>query len=56
MPQDEKPVTKRVGPRRVRTEPAPGQTEEPVGEEPREENSEKETSTERLKRDKPPHY
>ena len=47
------PQVKKVGPRRVRMEPAPGQRDEPGPEvDPRESVE----NDERLKADKPPHY
>jgi hypothetical protein len=53
MAESKPPVSKKIGPRRVRTEAVPGQREEPV--------TPKDTKTppandDRLKADKPPHY
>lgn len=53
MPENKAPVSKKIGPRRIRTEPVPGQLEEP--------KALKDTQTpkandDRLKADKPPHY
>jgi hypothetical protein len=60
MTPSKKPITKKIGARRVRTEPVPGQTEEPtpVSEEPVSDKpgSPKGPNDERLKADKPPHY
>ena len=48
-----RPQVKRVGPRRVRTEPREGQVEEPdVGHE----ESHSGENDQRLRADKPPHY
>jgi len=47
------PVAKRVGPRRVRTEPLEGQQEEPDSEGGSQDSS---GNDDRLKADKPPHY
>gem|GEM_PF-1286765 len=51
--QSEKPVTKRVGPRRVRTEPVQGQLEEPDAPV---ESKDNDVNRDRLTKDKPPHY
>ncbi len=46
------PEVKKVGPRRVRTEPSEGQGEEPDHEGPHDSRE----NDDRLKADKPPHY
>jgi hypothetical protein len=53
MAESKPPVSKKIGPRRVRTEAVAGQLPEPV--------TQKDTKTppandDRLKADKPPHY
>lgn len=58
MTKDKTPVTKKIGPRRVRTEPVPGQQDEPLdeaGASPGDDTPEAENDA-RLKADKPPHY
>ena len=49
---NDRPETRKIGSRRVRTEPVAGQGEEPSGE--TEDTSG--ANDERLKADKPPHY
>jgi hypothetical protein len=54
MSTDKPPVTKKIGARRVRTEPVGGQRDEPTdkGEPGRPDSA----NDSRLKADKPPHY
>jgi hypothetical protein len=54
MAESDKPVTKRLGHRRVRTEPVKGQGPEPEPEKKPEDSDE--SARDRLTKDKPPHY
>ena len=61
MNPTDKPIIKRIGPRRVTTEPAQGQTAEPVDSDstdsdPTDSASTEDDNRDRLNRDKPPHY
>ncbi len=57
MAKSDKPVTKRLGPRRVRTEPVQGQGQEPQPDTRESEDPDQATThRDRLTKDKPPHY
>ena len=53
MPESKPPLSKKIGPRRIRTEPVPGQLEEPKA--PKDAKTPP-ANDDRLKADKPPHY
>ena len=53
MSSSPKPVTKKIGPRRVKTEPVKGQVSEPK---PERTDRTQDSNKDRLKAEKPPHY
>ena len=53
MSSSPKPVTKKIGPRRVKTEPVTGQVSEPK---PERIERTQDSNKDRLKAEKPPHY
>jgi len=53
MAESKPPVSRKIGPRRVRTDAVPGQREEPVT--PKD-SKKPPANDDRLKADKPPHY
>ncbi|MCF8549736.1 MAG: hypothetical protein K9G09_02405 [Pontimonas sp.] len=53
MAESKPPVSKKIGPRRVRTDAVPGQREEPVTPEDKKAPP---ANDDRLRADKPPHY
>lgn len=56
MSKDKPPVTKKIGARRVRTEPVEGQGDEPTDTSEPGTHPIESANDSRLKADKPPHY
>lgn len=56
MSKNKPPVTKKIGARRVRTEPVEGQRDEPADDSQAAVRSTPSDNDSRLKADKPPHY